>query len=144
MDHLTHEQLNTIKCWASSVECEPVFQNQVFTHLQDNLEEDNKDCVLLVEEMSIKKDALLEAQTKTFVENVDYGKIMAEKQDATAENGLVVMAVGLKQPWNYRIEFFLMKVAVAAQTLSNSVASGIRYLKAIGIPKFQASDETSP
>jgi hypothetical protein len=36
-----------------------------------------------------------------------------------------------------------MKVAVAAQTLSNSVASGIRYLKAIGIPKFQDSDETS-
>ena len=36
-----------------------------------------------------------------------------------------------------------MKVAVAAQTLSNSVESGITYLKAIGIPKFQDSDETS-
>ena len=36
-----------------------------------------------------------------------------------------------------------MKVAVAAQTLSYSVASGIRYLKSIGIHKFRNSDETS-
>ena len=265
---------STIRYWASSVECEPGFLNQVITHLQDNLEEDNKDCVLLVDEMSIKKDVLLDPKTKKFVGNVDYGKIVAEKQDTTAENALVVMAVGLKQPWSHPIAYFLvngltsktqtqiikesinlltdagldvhavifdgcsknlatarglgcninafdgsfphpsrpnkllyvildvchmlklarnalgdkgifyvngqpsifwqlitelyntqkddvlhlgnklkskhihwhnikMKVAVAAQTLSNSVASGIRYLKAIGIPKFQDSDETS-
>jgi hypothetical protein len=99
---------STIRYWATSVECEPGFLNQVITHLQDNLEEDNKDCVLLVDEMSIKKDVLLDAKTKKFVGNVDYGKIVAEKQDTTAENALVVMAVGLKQPWCHPIAYFLV------------------------------------
>lgn len=58
--------------------------------------------------MSIKKDVLWDAKTKKFVGNVDYGKIVAEKQDTTAENALVVMAVGLKQPWSYPIAYFLV------------------------------------
>ena len=265
---------STIRSWATSVECEPGFLKQVINHLQNNLPEDNKDCVLLVDEMSIKSDVLWDAKTKTFVGNVNYGNIVAEDGDTAAENALVVMAVGLKQPWSYPIAYFLvngltartqsqiikesinlitdaglevhavifdgcsknlataralgckvenfdgsfqhpsrpgrtlyvildvchmlklarnalgdkgpfcingkqsifwdfivelynmqkddvlhlanklkskhihwhnvkMKVAVAAQTLSNSVASGIRYLKLIGIPKFQNSDETA-
>jgi hypothetical protein len=36
-----------------------------------------------------------------------------------------------------------MEVAVAAQTLSNSVACSMGYLQLIGIPKFQNSSETS-
>jgi hypothetical protein len=36
-----------------------------------------------------------------------------------------------------------MKVAVAAQIMSNSVACSIRYLQSIGIPKFQNTGETS-
>ena len=33
---------STIRSWATTVECEPGFLNQVINHLQNNLPEDNK------------------------------------------------------------------------------------------------------
>ena len=53
---------STIRSWATTVECEPGFLKQVINHLQNNLPEDNKDCVLLVDEMSIESDVLWDAR----------------------------------------------------------------------------------
>ena len=51
--HLPHP--STIRSWASSIDCEPGFLKNVIDHLQDTLEDDNKDCIILVDEMAIKK-----------------------------------------------------------------------------------------
>ena len=118
---------STIRAWATSVECEPGFLSQVITHLQNNLKEDNKDCVLLVDEMSIKKDVLWDIKTKTFVGNVDYGKIVPEEQDTTAENALVIMAVGIKQPWSYPIAYFLVN-RLTSKTQSQVIKEAINLL----------------
>ena len=75
--------------------------------MQHSLDNDNKDCILLVDEMSIKKELLWDAKIKKFAGNTDYGPILAEEQDTIAHNALVVMAVGLKQPWSYPIAYFL-------------------------------------
>ena len=88
----------TIRSWAMSMDCEPGFLQQVIDHLQLNMKDDKKDCVLLVDEMSIKKEVLWDAKLKKFTGNVDYGPILAEEQDTNAHNALVIMAVGLKQP----------------------------------------------
>ena len=118
---------STIRAWATSVECEPRFLSQVITYLQNNLKEDNKDCVLLVDEMSIKKDVLWDVKTKTFVGNVDYGKIVAEEQDTTAENALVIMAVGIKQPWSHPIAYFLVN-RLTSKTQSQIIKEAINLL----------------
>ena len=83
---------STIRTWATSIEYEPGFLSQVIQHLQDNLEDDNKDCILLVDEMTIKKEVLWDAKNKKSAGNIDYGRILAEEQDTIAHNVLVVMA----------------------------------------------------
>lgn len=45
----------TMKSCATSIDCEPCFLQQVIDHLQLNLKDEKKHCVLLVDEMSIKK-----------------------------------------------------------------------------------------
>ena len=46
--HLPHP--STIHSWASSIECKPGFLNNVIEHLQNTLEDDNKDCIILIDE----------------------------------------------------------------------------------------------
>ena len=84
------------------------FSKNVIDHLQNNLEDDNKDCIILVDEMAIKKEVLWDAKNKKFAGNTDYGPILAEEQDAIAHNALVVMAVDLQNPWSYPIAYFLV------------------------------------
>ena len=44
---------STIRFWAAAINCEPGFLKNVIQHLQNSLEEDDKDCFLLVDEMAI-------------------------------------------------------------------------------------------
>ena len=70
----------------------------VIEHLQNTLDEEDKDCILLVDEMSIKKEVVWDKKNKKFAGNTDYGYIQGEEKDSIATNALVVMAVGLKNP----------------------------------------------
>ena len=120
--HLPHP--STIRSWASSIECEPGFLSNVIEHLQNTLEDDNKDCIILVDEMSIKKEVPWDAKKQKFAGNTDYGPILAEDQDTIAHNALVVMAVGLQKPWSYPIAYFLvnhMDSKMQAQIIKESI-----------------------
>ena len=120
--HFPHP--STIRSWASSIECEPGFLSNVIEHLQNTLEDDNKDCIILVDEMSIKKEVLWDAKKQKFAGNTDYGPILAEDQDTIAHNALVVMAVGLQKPWSYPIAYFLvnhMDSKMQAQIIKESI-----------------------
>ncbi|CAB4043051.1 DNA transposase THAP9, partial [Paramuricea clavata] len=88
-----------IRSWAAAIDCEPVFFTDVIDELKNNLDEDEKDCAILVDEMSIKKEVLWDGKNKKFAGNTDYGCILAEEQDSIATNALVFMTVGLKKPW---------------------------------------------
>jgi hypothetical protein len=104
---------STIRSWASSIDCEPGFLNNVIEHLQNTLEDDDKDCVILID-----------AKNKKFAGNTDYGPILAEGQDTIAHNALVVMAVGLQKPWSYPIAYFLtnhMDAPMQAQIIKESI-----------------------
>ena len=120
--HLPHP--STIRSWASSIECEPGFLNNVIEHLQNTLEDDNKDCIILIDKMSIKKWVLWDAKRQKFAGNTDYGPILAEDQDTIAHNALVVMAVGLQKQWSYPIAYFLvnhMDSKMQAQVIKESI-----------------------
>ena len=80
----------------------------VIKHLQNTLEDDYKDCITLIDEMSIKKEVLWDAERQKFAGNTNYGPILAEDQDIIAHNALLVMAVGLQKPWSYPIAYFLV------------------------------------
>ncbi len=63
-------------------------------------------------------------KNKKFAGNTDYGTILAEEQDSTANNALVVMAVGLKNPWYHPIAYFLVdhvNAVMQAQIIKESI-----------------------
>ena len=98
----------TIRSWAAAIDCEPGFLTNVIDELKNSLDETEKDCAILVDEMSIKKEVLWDRKNKKFAGNTDYGSILAEEQDSVATNALVFMAVGLKKPWFHPIAYFLV------------------------------------
>ena len=98
----------TIRSWAAAIDCEPGFLTNVIDELKNSLNENEKDCVVLVDEMSIKKEVLWDRKNKKFAGNTDYGAILAEEQDSIESNDLVFMAVGLKEPWLHPIAYFLV------------------------------------
>ena len=54
----------SIRSWAAAINCEPGFLTDVIQHLQTTLNEDDKDCILIVDEMSIKKEVVWEKKTR--------------------------------------------------------------------------------
>ena len=67
-----------------------------------------KHCILLVDEMAIKKEVLWDVKYKKFAGHTHYGPIFAEEPDSIATNALVVMPVGLKRPWFHPVAYFLV------------------------------------
>ena len=123
---------STIRCWAAAINCEPGFLTNVIQHLQNSLEEDDKDCFLLVDEMAIKKEVVWDIKNKKFAGNTDYGSILAEEQDSIATNALVVMAVGLKRPWFHPIAYFLVD-RVNAEMQAQIIKEAINLLTETGL-----------
>ena len=68
----------TILTWAAAIKCEAGFLADVIEHLQNTLQEDEKDCILLVDEITIKKEVLWDVKNKKVAGHTDYGPILAE------------------------------------------------------------------
>jgi hypothetical protein len=123
----------TIRAWAASIKCEPGFMTCIIEHLQNTLDEDDKDCFLLVDEMSIKKQVIWDKKNKKFAGTTDYGPILAEEQDSIAQNALVVMAVGLKKPWFHPIIAYFLVDRVDAQMQAQIIKEAVNLLTDAGL-----------
>ena len=98
----------TIPAWAAAIQCEPGFLTDVIEHLQNTHTDDEKDCILLVDQMAIKKEVIWDVKNKKFAGNTDYGLIFAEEPGSIAIKALVVMAAGLKRLWFHPVAYFLV------------------------------------
>ena len=123
---------STIRAWAAVIDCEPGFLSNVIEHLQNGLEENCKDCILIVDEMAIKKEVIWDVKNKKFAGNTDYGPILAEEQDSIATNALVVMAAGLKKRWHHPIAYFLVD-RVTAEMQAQIIKEAINLLTEAGL-----------
>ena len=122
----------SIRSWAAAINCEPGFLTDVIQHLQTTLDEDDKDCILLVDEMSIKKEVVWDKKNKKFAGNTDYGHIQGEEKDSIATNALVVMAVGLKNPWFHPVAYFLVD-RLNSQMQAQIIKESINHLTDAGL-----------
>ena len=117
--HLPHPA--TIRSWAGNVVCEPGFLSNVISSLSAKLQLSGEtECALILDEMSIRSDTQWDKKKSQFVGNVDYGEIKGEDAENIASNVLVVMAVGLKSPWQKPIAYFL--------DISNSIVLDICHM----------------
>ena len=83
-----------------------------------------KDCVVIIDEMAIKKETKWNPKSEKFIGNIDYGTIKGEEADNIAINPLVIMISGLKKPWHIPLAYFLtnkLNVDILSQLILGSI-----------------------
>lgn len=98
-----------IRKWSSSVNCEPGFLDEAFESLKADVKEkpERKDCSLIIDAMSIRKQTLLELNKERYSGFVNYGPIPANNPDTVATEALVFLLVGSRSNWKCPIGYFL-------------------------------------
>ena len=98
-----------IRKWSSSVNCEPGFLDEAFDSLKVDVEEnpERKDCSLIIDAMSIRKQTLLEPNKERYSGFVNYGPIPANNPDTVATEALIFLLVGSRSSWKCPIGYFL-------------------------------------
>ena len=104
---LPHESL--IKKWSSVIECQPGFVKESFESLQKDIAKcpEKRDCCLIVDAMSTRKQMLYDSTQDKYVSFVNYGPIPTEKADTLATEAVVFLLVGARTHWKCPIGYFL-------------------------------------
>ncbi|KAI5716664.1 hypothetical protein M8J76_010347 [Diaphorina citri] len=97
---------SAISKWISNVDVKPGFLTNVFERLKQ-LPEESKDCNLVIDGMSIRKQIIWSQSDQKFLGYCDFGDAQIEGHDVPATEALVFMLVGLKEKWKWPIAYFL-------------------------------------
>ena len=124
-----------IRKWSSSVECEPGFLKEAFQSLGSEVSHspEKKDCCLIIDAMSIRKQTVWDPKKDQCAGFVNYGEVTPEDPDTLASEALVFLLVGTRSHWKCPIGYFLgdkISANVQAQLVSTALEmaaeSGLR------------------
>ncbi|CAB4038383.1 THAP domain-containing 9, partial, partial [Paramuricea clavata] len=98
-----------IRKWSSSVDCEPGFLQEAFQSLQSEADKtpSKKDCGLIIDAMSIRKQTLWDPKKEQYSGFVNYGPVPPEDPETLASEALVFILVGTRNRWKCPIGYFL-------------------------------------
>ena len=98
-----------IRKWGNSVECEPGFLTEAFQSLGEDVKQSpiKKDCCLVIDAMSIRKQTIWDPKQDQYSGFVNYGAIPVEDPDTLATEALVFLLVGMRSHWKCPIGYFL-------------------------------------
>ena len=98
-----------IRKWSSSVDCEPGFLQEAFQSLQSEAGKtpSKKDCCLIIDAMSIRKQTLWDPKKEQYSGFVNYGPVPPEDPETLASESLVFILVGTRTRWKCPIGYFL-------------------------------------
>ena len=119
---------SAIRIWAANVEAEPGFSMQVITSISDLVKPDQRDCIIILDEINLKSQTLVEKRSGRLVGNVDYGCIQGEAKENTANHALVVMDVRLQVKRQYTIAYFLT-TSINADIQAEIIREGVKFLR---------------
>lgn len=118
--------------WISNVDAEPGFLRNVFERLRD-LPEDSKDCTLIIDGMSIRKQILNPPGTYDTFGYCDFGgEANIEGTNVPATEALVFMLVGLKVKWKWPIGYFLQNKC-SSTIQASLIKSSFHLSKQVGL-----------
>ena len=83
-------------CWPAGIACGPGFLRKPLLCISDLFEDGQKDCLLIIDEMSMKKEIRWDPKNQQFEGTVDYGNIKAKNPDKIATNVLLSITASLK------------------------------------------------
>ena len=117
---------STIRTWATSVDCEPGFLQNVIKLIGGLVQKKGwmSDCVLIVDAMALYKGTTWDPKTKTYVGLVDYGTAKPEPEENLATEALVFMIASITGHWKHPIAYFLQdkcSAAVQAQLIKDCI-----------------------
>jgi hypothetical protein len=124
----------SLQIWLAKLEIKPGFSDSVFSVLKNkvrSMAEQDKVCVLLLDEMSLKTALSYDAASDAIVGFEDYGHLGTGKN--LANSALVFMVKGLRAKWKQPIGYFLAHNTTAADKLKPLVISAIEKLANIGL-----------
>jgi hypothetical protein len=90
--------LSLIRKWSSVLECEPGFIKESFESIQKEAMQcpEKKDCCIIIDSMSTRKQTLWDDKQDKYVGFVDYGTTPTEKPDTLASEAVVFLLVGAR------------------------------------------------
>ena len=119
---------STIRSWTASVEAEPGFLLNVLHSLRNLIKPSELDCVIILDEMSIRSQTLVDNKSGKLVGNVDYGSIPGEPRENVANRVLFVMVAGLKAKWQNPMAYFLTNNTNAEVIQPQIIRESINFL----------------
>lgn len=121
---------SSISNWTSTVNAEPGFFKEVFEALQYFPTED-KDCNLVLDGMSIRKQILWDSKNEKFIGYCDFGNdLQLQNVDTPATEALVFMLVSINGKWKWPIGYFLQTKSSAniqAELMRTAINLSIKY-----------------
>ena len=106
---LPHPSL--LRKWLSSVNYEPGFSKEAFTALESKVSNEaiKRDCCLIIDAMSIRKQTVWEPKNDRYVSFVDFGKggPVLDDPDTLASEAHVFLLVRTRSYWKCPVGYFL-------------------------------------
>lgn len=121
--------------WLSTVDDNPGVCQHVINSLKEEVHKDRENyskCVLMIDEMSIKKATTWVKSEQKFVGYVDLGGVLGQDTEKVATSALVLMAVGLRKKWKMPVSFHFT-AGLTAETLSVLIKQAITALSDIDV-----------
>ena len=99
-----------LRKWSSVLECEPGFIEATFQSLEREAtaSPEKKDCCLIIDAMSIRKQTLYDAHQDKYAGFVNYGDIPTNDPETIATEAVVFLLVGARSHWKCPIGYFLV------------------------------------
>lgn len=105
---VTLPAISTIKKWLGNFHCTPGFNQRIFRNLAikaESLSKSEKICIVMFDEMSIKKHLDYSEKLDIFEGISDLGKL--GRTSVPASQALVLMIRGIYSPWKIPLAYFL-------------------------------------
>ena len=104
---LPHPSL--IRKWSSLLKCEPDFIKESFESIGNDAKSchEKRDCCLIIDAMSTRKQIFWDASQGKYVGFVNYGETPPENPDTPASEAVVFLLVGARSHWKCPIGYFL-------------------------------------
>ena len=99
--------------------------------IADLVKDGQKDFVLIIDEMSIKKETKWDPKNQQYVRTVDYGNIKAEYPDNIATNVLLILIANLKKSFHIPLAYFLTN-KLNSDVLCQLIKESIKMLNEVG------------
>lgn len=133
-EHFILPNGRTIRKWLSKTKCYPGFLTEVFQFLKEELlqKPDLKNCALIFDSMSIRKQIIWDNAEGRFTGNVDYGGMIDPDFDSPASEALFIQIVSYRSKFKCPIAYFLIN-KIDSDVQTQLVTCSLRYLFEIGI-----------